>query len=340
MLVSYIRSSSYNNYDYCQQQYFLNYNLGHPTTSGKKAQMGTIVHKVMESLARCKLKLQQHPKGRTLSVNDDALGKITFSPKKLYSDEFVNKLVDDSFNHYSSSDTHTYSDRDYKDCNKWSWMALDYNEGQFDPRNRKIVAPEPHFDIEIKEPWASYNYTLPDGTEMKGNLAIKGTIDLVTEVSDGVIEVVDWKTGKRINWATGEEKTYEKLQTDPQLLLYYYAISSLFPDYDQTIMTIFYIKDGGPFSLCFEKSDRDLFLDMLRTRFYQIKNNKNPKLISQNQSHWKCTKLCDFAKNNWPGTDKTMCQYVHEIVQKDGIDEAIKQCTKEDFSLGYYSAPG
>ena len=75
-------------------------------------------------------------------------------------------------------------------------------------------------------------------------------------------------------------------------------------------------------------------------KIFQIKNNKNPKLISKNQSHWKCTRLCDFAKNNWPGTDKNICQHVHEIVQEDGIDEAINQCTKEGFSLGYYSAPG
>ena len=33
-------------------QYFITYVLGHRSTSGKKAQLGTIVHKVMECLAK------------------------------------------------------------------------------------------------------------------------------------------------------------------------------------------------------------------------------------------------------------------------------------------------
>ena len=107
---------------------------------------------------------------------------------------------------------------------------------------------------------------MPDGTKATGQLAIKGTIDLVTQIDDGVIEVIDWKTGQRKNWATGEEKTYEKLLEDPQLLLYNYAISRLYPDYEQAIMSIFFIRDGGPFSMCFDKSD-------LKKRYNQIQTN-------------------------------------------------------------------
>ena len=61
MIVTYIRSSSYNNYDYCQMQYFITYVLGHRSISGKKAQLGTMVHKVMEILASCKKKHQDNP---------------------------------------------------------------------------------------------------------------------------------------------------------------------------------------------------------------------------------------------------------------------------------------
>ena len=52
MLITYVRSSSYNNYSYCQMQYFITYVLGHQAESGKKAILGTIVHKVLEILAR------------------------------------------------------------------------------------------------------------------------------------------------------------------------------------------------------------------------------------------------------------------------------------------------
>ena len=41
MIVTYIRSSSYGNYDFCQMQYFMTYVLGYRAESGKKAQLGT-----------------------------------------------------------------------------------------------------------------------------------------------------------------------------------------------------------------------------------------------------------------------------------------------------------
>ena len=53
MLVTYIRSSSYNNYSFCQMQYFLTYVLGYQTDSGKKAELGTIVHKVSARVSSC-----------------------------------------------------------------------------------------------------------------------------------------------------------------------------------------------------------------------------------------------------------------------------------------------
>tara|TARA_Y100001938_G_scaffold16328_1_gene20113 strand:+ start:12482 stop:13438 length:957 start_codon:yes stop_codon:yes gene_type:complete len=317
-------------------QYYMTYVLGHQTVSGKKAQMGTIVHKVMECLARCKKAIQDNKR----TTVDDALGKLKATKKLLYTKDFVNELTDQSYNYYTSNCVHNYTKSDYNTCKKWVWMALDYNNGQFDPRERKIVEPEPHFDIEIDRPWAKVNYTLPNGEEFTGRLAIKGTIDLVTEVDDGVIEVVDWKTGQRKDWATGEQKDYEKLSKDPQLLLYYYAISKLFPQYEQAIMSIFYIRDGGPFSLCFDESDQEYFLDKLRTRFFQIKNNQKPKPISYTQSHWKCQKLCDYAKNDWEDSGVNMCKYVHDMLNKDGIEKTTAECTKKGFNVGYYNAPG
>ena len=63
-------------------------------------------------------------------------------------------------------------------------------------------------------------------------------------------------------------------------------------------------------------------------------------MISRNQSNWKCTKLCDYFKNNWPGTDTNMCKYIHEKIEAEGIDKTTEDCTREGFSIGYYDAPG
>ena len=340
MLVTYIRSSSYNNYSFCQMQYFLTYVLGHQSDSGKKAELGTMVHKVMEVMADLKKFQQDNPKRKFLTTEDDALGEVKIHKDKFMDDFFVVELSDRSFDSYKKNSKNKFTAGDKKTCLNLVWKALQYNDGQFDPRTRNVVASEPHFDIVIDEDWAKYEYEMPDGEIISGNLAIKGTIDLVTETENGIIEVVDWKTGRRLDWATGEEKTYEKLLVDPQLLLYNYAISKLFPEYDQSIMTIFYVKDGGPFSMCFDKSDEESFLGMLKDTFESIKANNAPKPLSHNRSHWKCTKLCHFFKNNWMGTDKNMCIYIEEHLANHGMEETVKKCTNDGFSIGYYNAPG
>ena len=330
MLCPYIRSSSYGAYEYCALKYFFNYNLGWSEPSGLKAQLGTIVHKVMECLAACKQKIQ---KNEELVVNDEHIGEISFTKKSLGTKKFVLSLLDRSFDHYSQSDkTNNYSKKEYDTCEEWVWMALEYNNGQFDPRNRTIVAPEQEFDIPIMEDWAIM--------ENGDRLAIKGTIDLITQLGDDTIEAVDWKTGARKNWATGEEKTYEKLQDDAQLLLYYYAISKLFPQFKYVIMTIFFIRSGGPFSMCFDESDHTKFLKKLEKRYKEILNDISPKPIKPSRNDFRCTRLCYFYKNNWPGSDKTMCNYVEDQIKVYGIEQATINCKRPDFDVNHYKAPG
>ena len=96
MLVTYIRSSSYNNFEYCQMQYFMTYVLGHQSVSGKKAQLGTIVHKVMEVLAGCK---KLHQDKAELLLEDDAIGEVEFTKRRLGTKKFVNEILKRSYDH-------------------------------------------------------------------------------------------------------------------------------------------------------------------------------------------------------------------------------------------------
>ena len=207
MLVTYIRSSSYNNYAYCQMQYFITYNLGHQSKSGKKADMGTMVHKVMEVLANLKKYEQDHPHAKYLRVTDDAIGKFKCAKSDLNTDSLVNDLIDLSIDSYEAKSPHSFNKTDRSEIAKTAWCFLTHSDGQFDPRLRNIHYPEPHFDIPIEEDWAKFEYEI-DGKKVTGRLAIKGTIDLVTKINDDTIEVVDWKTGRRMDWATGEVKDY------------------------------------------------------------------------------------------------------------------------------------
>lgn len=645
----------------CPMQYFIEYNLGHRSPSNKKADKGTICHKVFEILAFIKLNQQQNNR----YFEDDIIGPVDITNYNL------NTIIEQVYNFYTSQFTHhEWTTRDFKDCDKWVYKALEYGDGMFDPRNRDIIQPEQHFDIEIKKDWAKYDYHAKEG-HLQGNLAIKGTIDLITKVNDDTYEIIDWKglpvdtklptpdgwttmgeisvgdtvfdqygqkcivtgksavktkpcyritfddkssvvcdnehlwklsdsrtvcvtelktgdkinvtkpidceyrdlpiepyllgtwlgdgrnrnceissgdkelfdllfedghiigknlenrkdtlrsstilkethnlkklnllnnkhipeiyfrapfeqrlmllkglmdtdgnvnivrkqavftscnktlahdvkhlaltlgqrpyiyqqkrqttftngknidvyhvcfrpidinpfrisrkanmvddkwgpgrsskrtiinieqsivqhtqciavdspdntylctenfipthnTGRRLDWATGQEKTLEKLHKDPQLMLYYYAIHKLYPDIKHVIVSINFINDGGMYSVCFDQSHIYQVEMMLRKKFEDIKNTTDPKL---NKS-WKCTKLCHFGKNTFEGTDylpsveyrenqittlgqnMTICEQIkHEIAIK-GMDNVIDEYQRPGYNIGQYKAPG
>lgn len=183
MIITYLRSSSYNTHSMCEQSYFIEYVLGIRSPSGKKADKGTIVHKVLEILAYIKLTEQNQEK----IYVDDIAGEIDISHYNL------NTIIEKVYKHYSSQfKHHVWEVKDYKDCHLWVNKALTAHNGDFDPRNRNILQPEQHFDILIDKSWAEYRYN-NQGETLEGKLAIKGTIDLITSVDDNTIEIVDWK---------------------------------------------------------------------------------------------------------------------------------------------------
>jgi hypothetical protein len=328
----------------CPQQYFIEYVLGIRSPSNKKADKGTIVHKVLEILACIKLAEQNSE----TKIVDDVVGSINI---KKYN---VNTLIEKVYNYYTSQFTHhEWELKDYKDCHSWVHKALDYNGGMFDPRNRNILQPEQHFDIEIKRKWAKFKYDY-QGQILEGNLAIKGTIDLITKVDDNTIEIIDWKTGRRLDWATGEEKTPEKLQKDPQLKIYHYAVSQLYPDIKHVMITINFINDGGPFTICYDDSDLISTENMLKEKFEIIKQTQIPQL---NKS-WKCTKLCHFGKTTFDSTHihpiseyrdnqltpvdrlMTKCEQIKHDIEIKGIDTVVDEYTIPGYAIGKYKAPG
>jgi hypothetical protein len=327
-------------------QYFINYVLGWPSESNKRADIGTMAHKVMECLAGLKKFSQDNPKKNILTTTDDVLGKVKVSVREFRTDEYLKELSDLSFTNYSEKfHKHEWLKKDCDEIYKLVKIFVDHNDGQFDPRYRLILSPEQHFDLPIEEEWAKFEYE-HDGKILTGQLAIKGTIDLMTTVNKDTIEVIDWKTGRRMNWATGEEKDFKKLSQDPQLMLYFYAITRLFPKYPNKIMTIFFCKnasgsyDPKPFSMCFDDSTAQQFLTMLKGRFEEIKTNKNPKLLDPRRNDFKCKKMCTYCKSNWPGTDQSMCAYVEKSIKLKGLEKTVSDCSRPGFNIGFYESPG
>lgn len=348
MIITYFRSSSYNRHDDCEQAYYLEYILGIKGSGNFKADIGTTVHKILEVMAIAKKAKQD---GKRIFI-DDVCGKLSTTNYDL--DEVTNKVYD----HYAKMwPHHPWADSTRKDVHKLVNAAITCQDGAFNPATRTIIEPEQHFDITIDEPWAKYEYDIPGEGKVSGNLALKGTIDLLTEVAPGIIEIVDWKTGARKNWTTGEEKTYEKLCADPQLMLYYYAVRKLYPKAEQVMLTIFFIKDGGPFTVCFSDDDMPKIELMIREKFNKIRATRTPRLSKT----WKCKKLCHLGKNSFEtlpikgvkpiiefrqgqatprGQPMTCCAQIEFELSRKGMEKVTAEYKNPEHKIGTYHAPG
>lgn len=124
-------------------------------------------------------------------------------------------------------------------------------------------------------------------------------------------------TGKRLNWATGKEKTHADLHKDTQLLLYYYALKNLYPDYSFYV-SIYYINDGGLFDVVFDDRDYKKAEQILKKKFQSIRDDDDPKQLSPDHSHWKCKYLCKFSEID-KKTKKSTCQLYKDKIQLHGI---------------------
>lgn len=337
MLTTYFRSSSINAHSFCEQQYFLSYVLGIPDSSNKRAEQGTICHKVFECLALDKLS-QQNSK---VEYTDDAIGTfpVGTEPKT---------LLDLSFDYYTNKSVHVFTEKDREECLEWVHKALAYQDGNLDPRNRTIFATEQRFDFEIDKKWANYKFEY-NGEKFEGNLAIKGCVDLITKIDDNTLEVIDWKTGRRIDWGTGEIKTYKKLRDDIQLRMYHYALSKLFPQYKNILISIYFINGfwhgtkedkkwvpEGIYTVAFSKHDLSIFEKRLKAKFDLVRACQEPKLTKT----WRCKSFCYYGKNLYPGTKDTICEHVRKKTKEDGIELVTLNYTDKNHNINKYNAPG
>lgn len=315
MITTYLRSSSYNTYDLCQTKYFIEYGLGYKSLTGKAALKGTIVHKVLEVLARTKKSLQE---------GKDKFFDTEFD-KIYYTDNIdVNSITAESFKYYYEKNPHLdLQNPDFKECLKWVHKVL---STEFNPLKRNILDAEFFFDFKLKDDWAKYKVQIGDEV-IEDYLSLKGTIDLLTIVEDKVLEVIDWKTGKyKKDWATNKDKDYEAFQNDFQIMLYHYALSHYFPDVETFIFTVYFINVDGPNTVVFTKKDLPRTLEKIKIRFEEIKKNIKPTRI---KGDFKC-KWCDFSKDKYK-----ICDKVTKDILTIGIDRVTSRYIKDGASTSY-----
>ncbi len=336
MIITYIRSSSYNTWDMCNFQYFLEYSLGWRAPSGKAADIGTISHKVCELLAKQNLAIKKGLGG----FEDDELNRYVSV------EETLTNLIEMAWEYYVNGPAkhHTWTKPDKKKVYGNIYDFTTYQNGSYNPLNLNIIEVEKYFDIEITEPWAKYEYENEKGEMITGNLAIKGTMDLVTHDSDKVLQYIDWKTGRRYDWAKEKEKDLDDLYNDFQIRLYHYALNKLYPQYSLYCMSFFYNNYGGPFHCLFDNGEHEKVMTMLKNRYLTIKKNTNPK----RHLSWKCSKLCHFGKTKdkdskfYKGSDpdKMICTKIFEELQEIGLEKLTKKYGGLEKASAYGSGGG
>lgn len=326
-----------NNLYFCERQWYITYGLNYKSLGGKAANLGTTVHKVMELLALAKLHNQKTQEIKFL-IKDKIIGQYEFNTetwlksknerkvgRSIYNipgAEIIDELHSLVYSYYSNFHAdQDWEEEDRKNTLRWVYTILHEKEGVYDVRQNNIVSPEQYLSYEIKEDWAAYDY----GDGVKGNLRLTGIIDLIKCVDEekGWYEIVDYKTGKRADWSTGEEKTVETLPFDTQLMFYFYFIHKLYPQFKHTFITIFYTKAGGPFTVPFEISDIPRIEKHIRKTFEIIKNMKYPRMRDESQRDYKCRKFCPYFVQQMDGTN--LCRAVGDRIKLLGIEKTTEE---------------
>ena len=309
MEVNSLSSSSCGTFDFCPMKWFLVYNLGYRESPHYKATLGSICHKVLETIANKKLTIQN---SKRKTFVDKEIGKIHIEKHD------VENIIERSYKYYTTvQDTHNkYDESHLKTVKEWVYKALLYNNGEYDPMNLHIIEPEQKFSYVIEKPWSMYETQLLSGEMIDGFLTINGIIDLVTKVDNDTYMVLDWKTGRKYDWNKDRNKTYELLHDDIQLMMYYYVCSKKYPNITNWNICINYINDGGPVVLTFGPEDMDRIENKIRGYFEDIKSVEIPR---QNKS-WKCKKFCYFGTTTFGDT------HIKPLTQrKDGELENVGQ---------------
>lgn len=317
MVVCYLRSSSINCRSFCESKFFLCYILGYKDKQNLKANMGNVTHKLLELLGKIKLAKDKGKK----TFTDDNFGRLKIANCS------IEKLNDLAFKFYQDGFPQL-TDNYKKVCLEWAYRAIGYRDGQLDPRNQAILAVEECFDLTIEEEWAKYSYVVGNET-INGYLSLKGTVDVLLKEDEDTIHVLDYKTGRRYDWANDKVKTYQSLQNDKQLLFYYYSLRKRYPD-KQILVSIYYINDhmidkvlvkGGLFTMAFGDDELLVAENMIKKEFNEIRSSKRPSLLSNTQSHFKCKYMCAYSQPiNEIDPHKPACLAIREQIDKHGID--------------------
>jgi hypothetical protein len=278
-----ISASSYQLYDWCNFKFYIQQILGEREDSGPAALLGTMAHKVLEILSQASV-LRHYPESKIWDVNYLWQASFNYHYKKF--PEIASEIKDDKLK---------------KVCQG----IIDLVNSEYTPIKNNTISAEVAFDMPIKDP----RLVLSQPNEEPRYLRVRGRIDRVDQINDDTIEIIDYKTGSRVDWNSSDKKKKEPsdLHKDIQPRMYHLSTKQLYPWAKNVLVTFIYLADGGPITMPFCDNDIDTTVNMIQSQYMRIKNDDNPQRIN----NWKC-KMCSFYKEG-------MCEELWQEKTKLGM---------------------
>ncbi len=274
MRINSLSASSYDVYSWCAWKFYLQYNLGFQDESGPAAIIGHISHKVLEVLSRASI-LKHDPASKIW--NPDYLWQIAFN-------YYYNQLPDAS--------EKIKDDKLKKACRGIHELLA----SEYTPIRNNTIGAEQKFYIPLIEP--GFAIKRHDNGEVQ-YLKLSGKIDRVDQLDDETIEIIDYKTGTRVDFESKkrEKKDSEYLHEHIQPRMYHLAATKLYPWAKNILVTFIYLVDGGPVTVPFCPEDMETTRQIIHRRFKAIQSNEDP----QRNLTWKCKVMCPFHKDGTCG---------------------------------------
>lgn len=364
MLRPYVSKSSIETFQSCNLKYVISYKLGFRDSARKKTILGTAMHAVAESLALIK-KDMQSGKSEGIIKQDD-LGEIewdeisvtfpsiltqedvklinktrvnkqiykgdcqTTAGSVRYGRDFVSKLIEKAWNHYTvaTKSEIEFWNQEWEKSDKvmlanMVWLLLE----AFNPLQQFVIATEQEFDYPIEHE----DCKLPDGSYIR----IKGFIDLVYKDSanSSVISYIDYKSGERKDFVTGEDKNLNDLAEDLQLTLYNMVMKKLYPEYKYVIGSILFCRAGGLFTPSFDENSDDTITKTIHQHIQELKNCKEVSVLSEARDDWRCKYLCGASKRKTFHETKCDCEVVKNSIRSEGLERTTELYKKEKFNV-------
>ncbi len=330
MIATSARSSLLNSWYFCENKCFLEYNLNIESPANSAADLGNVFHKAAELLNKKQLAIQNNQDEFTEGNNGYKFKTKAVNPKD---------AVLWAFDYYKTQtgDLHKWGKKELASVHTWMDYLL---QSAYNPSKLNIFSAERFFDMEIKEDWAKYDFTV-QGKKLEGYLRVRGTFDALILHGEDSIEYLDYKTGRPFyDWSKKLTKDVDMLHDDNQLLLYYYSLRKLYPQFKHHAMTLLYLKEGGgPLPCCFGDEEYERAEELIQKTFKNIVATKLPSWIYYNEDLNSNCGFCQFNKMTHKDSGKTLCKHYRDEVIKLGMDKVLDKYVDLN-KLGQYTGGG